>query len=219
MKTIGPEISSSIDTVVNGTKEQIKEIVKMSKDHETLSDEQKNKLISVNSEVKEQSEKNKNEITKFIESAKNHTKLFAATLKSSKFKICEDFERQKKVATATFTNIKSAIVEGGQNMKASSTDIASDIECSDKNLKEDAKESLSFKNNFLSIVHKFGESSKEKLDICRKNVIDFRKKDLKIYSSSGEYTVVFRSKKPSSQFSSLILSPRALIPSAKHIFV
>lgn len=190
MKTIGSDISTAIDIVITGTNEQIDETVKINEEHEKRSDEHKSKLVLVTDDIKEQSEKNKNEITRIIESANNHTKIFAATLKTWKFKICEEFEKQKQVAATAFTNIKSEIVEGIKNTKASSTDIANDIECADKNIKENAQHSLTFKNNFSSIVQQYGESSKQKLDSCRNKVNDFHRKDLKVYSSSGKNTII-----------------------------
>lgn len=186
MKTIAPMITESIESMNNATKDQIEQTQKVNEENQKLSDEQKSKLILINSDIKQQSETNRNEISKAIESVKNHTTIFAATLKSSKIKICEQFEKQKITAAAAFSKIESKIADGIENIKSNTADIANDIECVDKNLKEDARNNVSFKNNLSSIVVQFGTSSKKKLDGWRSVVSDFRKNDLKVYSSSGE---------------------------------
>lgn len=186
MKTISPTISESIDTVKSSTKHQIEETGTMKVDHEKRSDEQTSKLTTITEDIKNRSDGNRKEISKIIESVNNHTKLFAATMKSSKVKILEQFNKQKTDAAAAFSNIESKIAVGIEQIKSSSSDIASVLNDADKTLNEDSQNNFNFKKTVSTIVQSFGTSSKKKLDNLRNVVVDFHKKDLKVYSSSGK---------------------------------
>lgn len=186
LKTISPSLTESIDNVTSTTKSQIEETIKMREDHETRSDEQTSQLKTINDDIKNRSEGNRNEISKMIASINNHTKLFAATMKSSKVKILEQFDKRKTVAAAAFSSIESKIVDGIEKMKISSADIASVINDADKTLKDDSQNDLNFTRTLTTTVQAFGASSKKKLDNLRNVVVDFHKKDLKLYSPSGK---------------------------------
>lgn len=186
MKTISPTISESIDSVTSSTKNQIEETVKIKDDHEKRSDEQTSKLNTITDDIKNRSDGNRKEISKIIESVNNHTKLFAAAMKSSKVKILEQFNKQKTIATAAFNNIESKIADGIEQIKSSSSDIASVINDADKTRNDDSQNNLNFKRTVSTFVQAFGTSSKKKLDNLRNVVVDFHKKDLKVYTPSGK---------------------------------
>lgn len=186
LETISPKISETIDTVTSVTKIQIEDTVKIKEDHEKRSDEQTSKLTTITDEMKNASDGNRNEISKIIASVNNHTKLFAATMKSSKVKILEQFDKQKTVAAAAFSNIESKIAEGIEEIKSSSSDIASVINDAVNNLNNDSQNNLNFKATVSTFAQSFGTASKKKLDNLRNIVVDFHKKDLKVYTSSGK---------------------------------
>ncbi len=187
MKTIAPTITESIDTITSGTKIQIDETAKLNDDLVKYSDEQSNKLESITDDLKNEFGGNKNELLKMIESVNNHTKLFAATMKSSKVKIIEQFDKQKAMAVTAFGNIGMTIADGIDKLKSTSSDIVDVVNGVEKNLNDDSQSSLNFKTTITTFVQSFGTSSKLKLDNLRNIVVNFHKKDLKVYSPSGEY--------------------------------
>lgn len=185
MKTIAPSISESIDTMTS-LQNEVRETEKLKEEHEKRSDEQTKKLASIGDAIKSDSDENKSEIMKIVTSVNNHTKLFAATMKSSKVKILEQIHKQKTFATEAFNSIETKISDGNKDMEAISSDIASVINDAGKNLTEDSESNLNFKRNVTACVQTFGTSSTEKLDALRNVVVDFHNKDLKVYSSSGK---------------------------------
>lgn len=191
MKTISPTLTESIDTVSTGTKIQIDELEQMKIDHINRSDAQANAVRATTTDMKNDFDGNKIETSKMIESINNHTKLFGATMKSSKVKILEQFDKQKTNDAAAFNSIKTTITDGIEKLKSSSLDIVDGIRDADKNLNDDSQNGLNFKNTVTTFVQSFDTTSKKKLDILKNIVVNFHNTDLKVYSSSGEFAILF----------------------------
>ncbi|KAG4066799.1 hypothetical protein HA402_012866 [Bradysia odoriphaga] len=186
METISPTISQTMDTLTSVVKTQIDETTNMKGEHEKRSDEQMIKVTSIADEQKKDFAATGNDISKMTASITNHTKLFAAAMKSSKVKIIEHFDRQKSMAAAALANIDSKISDGIERMKSTTQDISGIVNEADQNLKLDSQANLNFKQTVTTFVHSFGASSKKKFDTLRTIVHNFHGNDLKVYSSSGE---------------------------------
>lgn len=185
-ETIPATITKSIDKLGGASDDQIEELRKMNDEHAKCSNEQTSKLTTIRADIERNENENRNEISKTIASLNNHTKLFAATMKSSKVKILERFNSQKTDIQSAVTRINQKIASGIEAMRSSSADIV-DVECGrDKHLNEDSENNLNFKRTVATFVQSFGTASKRKLDTLRNIVVDFHHKDLKVYSPSGK---------------------------------
>lgn len=188
IKTVLPTVTQSVDFVTNGVKSQIDETTKMRAEHEKCSDEQTAQMTSMTESQKDAFAAAETGISKMIESTNSHTKLFAATMKSSKVKIVDPLEKQLTVEASACANIKSKIADGIGKMKNTTDDIIGVVNDTVQNLKVDSQTSLNFKQTVATFVTSFGASSKKKFDNLRNIVRNFHGNDLKVYSSSGKLT-------------------------------
>lgn len=195
MKTIAPTLSESVEMMNSATKSQIAEIANINEENEKRSDELNNELKAVSEAIEQHTETNQNEITDIIDSVNDHTKLFSVSLKSSKCKIFEQFEMQKKQAAKQFKDIESNVVDGITNVISSAADIVDDIKSEDSNLMDDLKKYLNSNTTLKTIANKFCTTSKEKLCDWRNYLSNFHKNELKMYTASGQYSRIKITKK------------------------
>lgn len=187
MKTISPALLQSVAVVDNATKDQIEKTEKINVDHEKCSDEFNKVLIAISSGTKQHTEENQNQISSIIQSVVNRTKLSAASLKTSKNNIRQNFDQQKKMTLETFNNIKMKIVDGMQNVQSCSMDITNEFQNENTHFQEDYRKNVDFNTNVSTFVQQFHENSKKKLQDWVAVLGGFRKNEIKIYASSGEY--------------------------------
>lgn len=175
MKTISPKLSESINTVTSATRNEIEEINKMQDEHGKCSVEQISSMTTVAAEV-----------SRVIESVNNQTRLFAASMKSSKVRIREQFENHKTWAATAFRNIERTIADGLHKAKTSSSNIETVVNDADRSCKENWEKSSNFPETIATSVQSFSALSKKKLESLRNVVADFNRRDLKVYAPSGK---------------------------------
>lgn len=185
MATIAPSLVESVDQINNATKDQIDEINNVNGKNERNCEELSSELIAVSNAIKEHAETNQNNIKRVIDSVNNHTKLFSASLKSSKSKIREQFEVRKNLAVTKIKNIETTVGDGIKSVLLTAANIVDDIKLEESQLKEDIKNYVDTNTNLKSIAKNYNTSAKEKLSNWRSVLSNFHKNELKTYTSSG----------------------------------
>ncbi|KAJ6622378.1 Kinesin-like protein Klp61F [Pseudolycoriella hygida] len=189
MKKIAPTMLKCVETMTNGTKEQIDDINKFNADDAKRCGERNDELAAISSAITEHTETSQNEITRIQKLVKNHTKLFSASLKSSKTRILEKLEQQKNLAATKYKVIESNVIDGIKNVMSSAASIAADIKSEDEHLKQDVKDHHDKNTTMKTIVENFSSSSIQKLSQWRNVLTNFRNNELKTYTPSGETPV------------------------------